>query len=75
MRRMAIARALVCRPDVVLADEPTGDLDDENTLAVLGALRAVADEGAAVLVVTHEQAAATFADRILRMDAGKIVEE
>lgn len=73
MRRMAIARALICNPPVLLADEPTGDLDDENTRVVLETLRKVADDGAAVLVVTHEQAAADYADRILRMDAGKIV--
>ena len=75
LRRMAIARALVCKPPIVLADEPTGDLDDENTTIVLETLRAVADAGAAVLVVTHEQAAARYADRIVRMDAGRIVEE
>ena len=70
LRRMAIARALICSPRVVLADEPTGDLDDENTEIVLAALREVADAGAAVLVITHEQAVKPFADRILRMDAG-----
>ena len=71
MRRMAIARALICGPDVLFADEPTGDLDDENTRAVLQILREVADAGAAVLLVTHEQAAAEFADSVLRMDAGR----
>ena len=70
MRRMAIARALMCAPCVLLADEPTGDLDDENTAMVLAALRKVADDGATVLLVTHEQAVEPFADRILRMDAG-----
>lgn len=74
MRRMAIARALVCEPDVVFADEPTGDLDDENTQVVLQTLRSVADAGAAVLLVTHERAADAFADRILRMDAGHLAE-
>lgn len=73
MRRMAIARALICEPAVLLADEPTGDLDDENTRIVLEVLRKVADDGAAVLVVTHEQAAADYADRIIRMDAGRVV--
>lgn len=75
LRRMSIARALACNPDVILADEPTGDLDDENTRAVLGILKDAAASGAAVLVVTHEQAAAEYADRILRMDSGRIVEE
>lgn len=75
LRRMAIARALVCEPAVVFADEPTGDLDDENTEAVLSALRAVADGGAAVLMVTHEQAARGVADTLYRMDAGKLAPE
>ena len=73
MRRMAIARALVCDPAVVLADEPTSDLDDENTRIVLQALRAVADAGAAVLVATHDAEARSFADRVLRIDGGKLV--
>ena len=73
MRRMAIARALVCNPAVVLADEPTSDLDDENTRIVLRKLRDVADAGAAVLVATHDQAAMPFADRTLRIDGGKMV--
>ena len=69
-RRMAIARALACRPAVVLADEPTSDLDDENTHVVLRLLRATAEGGAAVLVATHDQAARAVADELLRLDAG-----
>ena len=74
MRRMSIARSLVCSPKVVFADEPTGDLDDENTEVVFSLLRKIADDGAAVLLVTHEQGASRYADRILRMNAGTIVE-
>ena len=74
MRRMAIARALMCRPEVLLADDPTGDLDDENTRVVLQLLRRAADEGAAVLVVTHEPEVSTVADVVRRMDAGTFVE-
>ena len=70
MRRLAIARALIRKPQILLADEPTGDLDDENTHAVLSLLRAAADEGAAVLLVTHEREAAAYADRIYRMEKG-----
>ena len=73
VRRVAVARALVCTPAVILADEPTGDLDDENTSVVLQALRDAADAGAAVLLVTHEQAADSYADRVLRLDAGELV--
>lgn len=75
LRRMAIARSLICSPDVVLADEPTGDLDDENTRVVLELLGDVAREGKAVLVVSHDQAALPYADRLLRMDAGVVRDE
>ena len=71
-RRLAIARALALRPGVLLADEPTGDLDDENTQTVLSLLRRSADEGLAVLLVTHEREAARFADRHYRLDGGML---
>ncbi len=72
LRRMAIARALLMNPGVLLADEPTAGLDNENTLAVLSLLRKAADDGAAVLLVTHENEAAQFADRVLTMDGGRL---
>ena len=72
LRRMAIVRALAQQPPIILADEPTGDLDDENTLLVLKTLRETAFSGAAVLLVTHENEAMAFADSILRMDAGEL---
>lgn len=71
LRRMAIVRALICDPAVVFADEPTSDLDDENTDIVLKVLREAADAGAAVFMVTHEQQAESVADTTLRMDAGR----
>ena len=67
LRRMAICRALAAHPDFLFADEPTADLDDENTVLVLGLLRDAANRGAAVFVVTHEREAAGYADRVLRM--------
>ena len=70
LRRMSIARALINHPDVVFADEPTGDLDDENTALVLRTLREIADGGTAVLLVTHETDALRYADSAYRMDAG-----
>ena len=73
-RRLAIARALALRPGVLLADEPTGDLDEENTQTVLSLLRRGADEGLAVLLVTHEREAARFADRHYHMDGGMLLE-
>ncbi len=72
LRRMAIARALLMNPGILLADEPTAGLDNENTLAVLSLLRKAADDGAAVLLVTHEDEAAQFADRVLTMDGGRL---
>ena len=70
LRRVTLARALLRRPEVLLADEPTGDLDDANTAAVLELLKQEAARGAAVLLVTHEQAAAAYADVAYRMEAG-----
>ena len=70
LRRMSIARALINEPDIIIADEPTGDLDDDTTLQVLNLLRSCADRGASVLMVTHEKDAAEYADTIWRMDAG-----
>lgn len=70
LRRVAIARSLMQQPEVLLADEPTGDLDDENTQRVLKLLRQYADDGAAVLLVTHEGTAAAYADEVYEMSAG-----
>lgn len=75
LRRMAISRALIRKPDVVFADEPTGDLDDENTEIVFTALKEAAENGAAVLVVTHEGDSVKYADRTFRMDAGGLYEQ
>ena len=74
LRRMAIARAMLLHPGILLADEPTAGLDNENTLAVLSLLRKATDDGAAVLLVTHENEAAQFADQVYTMDGGKLVE-
>ena len=73
LRRMAIARTLTADPDVILADEPTGDLDNENTVIVLDALRQAAKAGKAVLVVSHEDDVEAYADKIIRMDAGSFI--
>lgn len=72
-QRFAIARALVNDPPLVLADEPTGNLDVEAGAEVLALLRAGADDGRAVVLVTHEAAAADIADRVLRLEAGRLV--
>lgn len=70
MRRVSIARALMNGPRLLIADEPTGDLDQESTEVVMNLLRGLADEGTAVLMVTHDSEALGYADYALRMDAG-----
>jgi len=72
-QRFAIARALVNDPAVLLADEPTGNLDSEAGAEVLRLLRAGADEGRAVVMVTHDAAATSIADRVLSLRDGKLV--
>jgi ABC-type lipoprotein export system ATPase subunit len=72
-QRLAVARALINDPGLVLADEPTGNLDDESGTHVLELLRRVADEGRAVLLVTHDPAATAVADRVLRLQAGRLI--
>jgi ABC-type lipoprotein export system ATPase subunit len=72
-QRFAIARALVNDPAVVLADEPTGNLDPDSGAEVLRLLRGTADEGRAVLLVTHDDAASAAADRVLQMVGGRLV--
>ena len=72
LRRMMIARALAGTPQILLLDEPTGDLDAENTRRVLDLVRETADAGAAVLLVTHEREAASYADVCYTMAEGRL---
>lgn len=72
LRRMAIARALLMGPAIVIADEPTAGLDSANATAVLTLLRDAADRAAAVLVVSHEAEAQRFADRSYVMEDGHL---
>jgi putative ABC transport system ATP-binding protein len=74
-QRTALARALLNRPQLLLADEPTGNLDRENAEAVLRTLREFADEGGAVLLVTHDEHAAGCAHRRVRLSAGRVTSE
>jgi putative ABC transport system ATP-binding protein len=71
-----VARALVARPAVVFADEPTGNLDSKSSAEVLHLLRTSVDElGQTVIMVTHDQEAAEIADRIVTLTDGLIVED
>ncbi len=71
-QRFAIARALVNDPAVVLADEPTGNLDGDSGAEVLHLLRETADEGRALVLVTHDPAATAAADRVLHLEGGRL---
>lgn len=73
MQRAALARATIHRPAIVLADEPTGNLDSGNGAAVLRLLRELAKGGQAILMATHATEAAAVCDRIVRMQDGRIV--
>jgi ABC-type lipoprotein export system ATPase subunit len=72
-QRTALARALLNRPKLILADEPTGNLDRENAAVVLEHLREFADDGGAVLLVTHDEQALGYAKRVERIRDGRIV--
>ena len=75
-QRVAIARAIVADPSVVLADEPTGALDGDNGQMIMRILASIAHErDSAVLVVTHDPRVVPFADRIIRIEDGRLVEE
>ena len=74
-QRVAIARAIVNHPALLLADEPTGNLDSENSTAVLGILRDLNQRiGQTILMITHDPDAAAYGHRMVRMRDGRIVE-
>jgi putative ABC transport system ATP-binding protein len=74
-QRVAIARAVVGTPDVVLADEPTGNLDSAAGAEIIALLAGLADDGTAVVVVTHDQAVAAAMDRRVVMRDGRVVSD
>ena len=75
-QRVAGARALLSRPEIVFADEPTGNLDSKASQEILTFLRsAVKDHGQTIVMVTHDASAASFADRIVFLGDGRIVDE
>ncbi len=73
-QRVALARALVTRPAVVMADEPTGNLDSVTGQEILRLLRATADEGQTILMVTHDERSAAYADRVVRLADGVLMD-
>lgn len=74
-QRVAVARALVGQPSILLADEPTGNLDSKNSEAVIELLQQLHREGATICMVTHDPRYASIADRTIHLFDGRIVEE
>jgi len=75
-QRVAVARAMVSRPDLIFADEPTGNLDSNSSTEVLAFLkRSVVDFGQSIVMVTHDARGASFADRVIFLADGKLVGE
>ena len=75
-QRVAVARALASRPEIIFADEPTGNLDSHAGAEVLGFMRRAVDEmGQTIVMVTHDPIAASYADRIVFLADGRIVDE
>jgi len=73
-QRTAVARALINNPKIILADEPTGNLDPENAIEVISRFSKYHKEGGTVIIVTHGKEADQFADRVINLKNGKIVE-
>ena len=74
-QRVAIARALVNAPDLLLADEPTGNLDQRSAQEIITILERLHVNGNTIVIVTHDEAVARRCDRILRLDSGTIVSD
>lgn len=72
MRRATIARAVINRPSLIIADEPTGSLDSANTFKVMEIFRDIASEGTAVIVVTHQKETLGYASRVYGMEQGSL---
>ena len=71
-QRVAVARALVNRPSIILADEPTGNLDSKTSLEIMGLFNEIHSNGNTVILVTHEEEIATYAHRVIRLRDGVI---
>ena len=74
-QRVAIARALINQPEIILADEPTGNLDSKTTEEIMALFHELHDQGQTLVVVTHEDEIAQHAQRVITLKDGKIIED
>jgi len=74
-QRVAIARALINRPTVVLADEPTGNLDSKTSVEIMALLTDLHQQGQTIVMVTHEDDIATYAQRVVTMRDGQVLKD
>jgi putative ABC transport system ATP-binding protein len=75
MQRVAIARALAIDPKLILADEPTGNLDSQNSKEIMGLFKRLHDQGRTIILVTHDRNVAAYADSRITIDDGRITHE
>ena len=74
-QRVALARALITNPSLILADEPTGNLDERNTIEVMNYFKKYQQKGGTIVMVTHGNLADNYATRTIRLDQGKLIEK
>ncbi len=74
MRRIAILRALICQPQLVIADEPTSDLDEESSAQIMALLADIHQQGTGLLIVTHDNDVAGYSQRTLKMSSGRLID-
>lgn len=74
-QRVAIARAIIGNPEIILADEPTGNLDSKSTIEIMNILKDLHKSGRTVIIITHDDEIANQVDRVVRIMDGKIVSD
>ena len=74
-QRVAVARAIAAQPPIILADEPTGNLDSKSTIEIMNILKDLHESGRTVIIITHDDEIANQVDRVVRIMDGKIVSD
>lgn len=74
-QRVAVARAIAAQPPIILADEPTGNLDSKSTIEIMNILKDLHKSGRTVIIITHDDEIANQVDRVVRIMDGKIVSD